>query len=85
MPQNMRAYFGSGKLGCVRECSVLVDDPRNAATTELRMLLVEEYRIAIATRHIEAKLGQVVGQERYRVGTERNVTSLATLFGRAYR
>lgn len=64
---------------CGRERSVLVDDPGNSATTEFCVSLVEEYRIAIATRHIEAKLNQVVGQEGCRVGAKRDMPRLVPL------
>lgn len=79
MPQDMWAYFDPGEGWYIHTGSILVDEPRNSATTELRVLLVEEYRIAIATKHIEAKLSQVVAQGGCRVGTRRDMPRLVPL------
>jgi hypothetical protein len=79
VPQDVRAEasVGERRVGCLG--LVFAKDPGDSAAAEFAAVLVEEHRMVITTGTVQVPLGQVGGQQRRRVGVQRDVTGVGGL------
>ena len=81
VPEDVRAELGASErwVGCVG--LVFVEDPGDPAAAEFLVVLVEEHGAVIVAGAVELPFGEVGGQQRRRVGVDRDVPGLAALAG----
>jgi len=73
------AGVGEHRIGC--QGLVFAKDPGDPTAAEFGAVLVEEHRMILTARAVEMLLGEVSGQQRRRVGVDRDVTGLASFAG----
>ena len=79
--QDVRAQLRAGERRVGRLGLVFAQDPGDPAAAEFRVVLVEEHRAIVMAGAVESSLGEVGGEQRRRVGVDRDVPGFAAFAG----
>ena len=83
VPQDVRAEMRAGERRVGRAGLVFAEDPGDPAAAEFLVVLVKEHWVTVTAGVPQPPFGQVGGQQRRRVGVDRDVPGLAAFAGQS--